>query len=81
MNLQPRHFKVVLWDMDGTLLNFYPAERYAISSTMEHFGLPSCTDEMVSRYSVINEMHWKRMELGEINKQQVLEGRFEMIFK
>lgn len=81
MNLQPRHFKVVLWDMDGTLLNFYPAERYAISSTMEHFGLPSCTDEMVSRYSVINEMHWKLMELGEINKQQVLEGRFEMFFK
>lgn len=81
MNLQPKHFKVVLWDVDGTLLNFYPAERYAISSTMEHYGLPACTDEMIACYSKINEMHWKRMELGQITKQQVLEGRFEMFFK
>lgn len=81
MDIQPKNIKIILWDIDGTLLNFYPAERYALSSTMEHFGLPACTDEMVARYSVINEMHWKRMELGEISKQQVLEGRFEMFFK
>lgn len=81
MDIQPKNYKIILWDIDGTLLNFYPAERYAISSTMEHFNLPVCTDEMIARYSIINEQHWKRMELGEISKQQVLEGRFEQFFK
>jgi len=81
VNLQPKNFKIILWDMDGTLLNFYPAERYAITTTVEEYGLPTCTDEMLARYSKINEIHWKRMELGEITKKQVLEGRFEMFFK
>lgn len=81
LNLQPKNFKIILWDMDGTLLNFYPAERHAITATMASFKLPICTDEMVKRYSKINEQHWKRMEIGEISKKQVLEGRFETFFK
>ena len=81
LNLQPKNFKIILWDMDGTLLDFYPAERYAITTTMAEFGLPSCTDNMVSRYSKINEQYWKRMELGEITKEQVLLGRFETFFQ
>lgn len=81
LDLQPKNFKIILWDMDGTLLNFYPAERNAITSTMAAFNLPECTDNMIARYSKINEMHWKKMELGEITKQQVLEGRFEMFFR
>lgn len=81
LDLQPRNFKIILWDMDGTLLNFHPAERNAITTTMEYFKLPKCTEAMIAQYSKINEMHWKRMELGEITKQQVLEGRFEVFFK
>ena len=81
LDLQPKHFKIILWDMDGTILDFYPAERNAICSTMEHFGLGECTEEMIKRYSKINEIHWKRMERGEITKQQVLEDRFAVFFK
>lgn len=81
LDLQPKHFKIILWDMDGTLLDFYPAERNAICTTMEQFGLGECTDAMVKKYSKINELHWKKMELGEITKQQVLENRFAMFFE
>lgn len=80
LNFLPRHYELILWDLDGTLLNFYPAERYAITTTMAQFGLPVCTDAMVACYSRINEQYWRRMELGEITKKQVLEGRFARFF-
>ncbi len=72
--------KTLFWDIDGTLLNFQEAERAAIKACFTAFGLGACTDEMVSRYSAINARYWKRLELGEITKTQVLTGRFEEFF-
>ena len=72
--------KAVLWDIDGTLLNFLKSEKYGIKKCFELFGLGECTDEMVERYSKINQKYWKRLELGEITKQKVLRGRFEDFF-
>ena len=72
--------KVVLWDIDGTLLSFKMAERAAIRACFEKFGLGEITDEMMAKYSAINASYWKRLELGELTKQQVLRGRFEEFF-
>lgn len=72
--------KVILWDIDGTLLNFKKAEHASIKKCFEVFGLGECTDEMIARYSVINDGYWKRLERGEISKAQVLRGRFEEFF-
>lgn len=72
--------KTILWDVDGTLLSFRKAERVAIKTCFETFGLGPCTDEMVDRYSVINARYWERLELGELTKPQVLSGRFEEFF-
>ncbi len=72
--------KTVLWDVDGTLLDFRAAERAAIMRCFELFGLGECTEEMVARYSAINASYWLRMELGEITKAQVLVGRFAEFF-
>ena len=69
--------KTILWDIDGTLLDFKAAERAAIKTCFRLFGLGECTDEMVARYSAINETYWERLELGELTKPQVLTGRFE----
>lgn len=41
--------KVILWDIDGTLLNFQMAETYAIRKCFEIFELGVCTDEMLAR--------------------------------
>lgn len=72
--------KVILWDIDGTLLSFKLAEKAAIRACFEKFGLGELTDEMLAEYSKINASYWKRLELGELTKQQVLRGRFEEFF-
>ena len=72
--------KVVLWDIDGTLLDFHPAERHAIKACFEAFGLPKCTEAMVQEYSKINKQYWLAMEQGLITKEQVLVGRFREFF-
>ncbi len=71
----------ILWDIDGTLLDFSKAEAYGIRKCFEIFGLGECTDEMLSHYSLINKKYWEMLERGEITKPQVLRGRFEEFFK
>ncbi len=73
--------QVILWDIDGTLLNFMKSEKYAIQACFSRFGLGECTDEMVGRYSAINKVYWERLERGELSKIEVLEGRFEEFFR
>ena len=72
--------KVILWDIDGTLLDFETAEKQAIRKCFEIFGLGECTDEMIARYSVINRGYWERLERKEISKPEVLVGRFQEFF-
>ena len=72
--------KVILWDIDGTLLDFKKSEYAAIQACFALFGLGICTDEMIARYSAINRSYWERLERGEISKQEVLEGRFYDFF-
>lgn len=73
--------KTLLWDVDGTLLDFSKAEEYGIRKCFDTFGLGECTDEMLFRYSKINRKYWEMLERGEISKPQVLCGRFEEFFK
>ncbi len=75
-----KNFDVVLWDVDGTLLNFSEAEKAAIRSLFSEFGLGECTDEMLSRYSDINRKYWNRLERGEMTKPEILVGRFAEFF-
>ena len=72
--------RAILWDVDGTLLDFGAAESAAVKRLFLEFGLGPCTDEAVRRYSAINERYWQRLERGEISKPQVLEGRFREFF-
>ncbi len=70
----------ILWDVDGTLLDFKAAEKAAVRNLFEEFGLGECTDEMIARYSFINEIWWQRLERNEITKPEVLNGRFRQFF-
>ena len=72
--------RTVLWDVDGTLLDFKAAESAAIRSLFREFGLGECPEETVRRYSKINDGFWERLERNEITKEQVLVGRFEAFF-
>ena len=72
--------KAVLWDIDGTILNFLEAEKVGVRMGFARLGLGVCTDEMLADYSRINRKWWERLERGEISKSEVLEGRFREFF-
>lgn len=73
-------FDTILWDVDQTLLDFKKSEIYAIRYCFEVFGLEA-NEEIVERYSVINDRFWKRIEKGEITKKEALVGRFRTLFQ
>ena len=73
--------KVILWDVDGTLLDFKKAEYVAIKKCFEIFDLGECSDEMISKYSDINRRYWEKLERKEITKQEVLVNRFVDFFE
>lgn len=47
-------YKYLLWDIDGTILDFLAAEKNAIRMLFHRFGLGPCNDEMIAMYSSIN---------------------------
>lgn len=72
-------FEFLFIDLDETVLDFYKAERLAVSSTLAALGVEP-TDAVCTRYSQINKLHWEMLERGEIVREQVLTGRFRMLF-
>lgn len=71
--------KNVFLDMDGTLLDFHKSEAVALGKVLGDFGIVA-TPEKIDLYSRINLAQWKRLERGEISREQVLVGRFEIFF-
>lgn len=69
----------ILMDLDDTILDFKKQEEVAIRKTLADAGV-NPTEEICARYSQINEAHWKRLEKGELTRDQVLRGRFEVLF-
>ena len=74
-----RKYDVILWDLDGTLLDFKLSERYALGVCLKDYDV-ELTEELLKLYSGINENYWKRLELGEVTKQELLPGRFRDFF-
>lgn len=74
-------YKYLLWDIDGTILDFIAAEKCAIKALFKKYNIGSCTDEMIDNYSAINKRYWEALERGEMTKPQILVGRFEEFFK
>lgn len=68
--------KTILWDIDGTVLDFLAAERNSLKASFKKFNLGECSDETVAKYSEINMSYWERLEKGELTKAQVLVERF-----
>ena len=66
-------------DLDDTILDFHKAEYIAIGKTLESFGLEP-TEQVRARYSVINKAHWERLERKELTREEVLVGRFDVLF-
>ena len=66
-------------DMDDTILDFQGGEHVAIRRTLRDFGLEP-TEDVLERYRQINRWHWQQLELGTMTRDQVLVGRFRVLF-
>ena len=69
----------LMLDLDDTILDFHKAERIAIARTIGEFGVEA-TEEVLCRYHTINKWHWEQLELGKMTREEVLVGRFAMLF-
>ncbi len=74
-------YKYILWDVDGTVLDFLRAEANAIKALFKKYDLGECTPEMLKLYSSINAKYWQMLERNEITKPEVLLGRFCEFFE
>ena len=62
-------------DIDNTLLDFTKAEEVAVGTVLKNHGLPH-NEAAIAKYSAINQTYWERFEKGEIEKNEIYEGRF-----
>ena len=69
----------LLLDLDDTILDFHKAEKIAITKTLQDFGL-TVTEDVLGTYSAINKAHWEMLERGELTREEVVTGRFKVLF-
>ena len=73
-------FEFLFLDLDDTILDFQKAEHVALSKTLRGFGLEP-TETVLKRYNLINKAHWEALERKELTREQVLVGRFQVLFE
>ena len=72
-------YSIALFDADNTLLDFSHSERDALSECLLARGIEP-TDQILSRYAEINDLHWKRLEQGLTTRAQLKTARFSDLF-
>ena len=72
-------YEFLFLDLDDTILDFQKAEHIALSKTLKSFGLEP-TEAALKQYNLINKAHWEALERKELTREQVLVGRFQVLF-
>ena len=72
--------QTILWDIDGTILNFHRSAENSLKNTFKKFGYGEITDELLHMYEEINDVYWCKLEKGEITKEKLLVERFVEFF-
>ena len=75
-----KDYKVLLFDVDNTLLDFDACEKIALSKTFADHHI-DFSDAMRNRYLDINGELWKRYEKGLISREEVIYTRFQTLFQ
>lgn len=72
--------KFIFLDLDDTILDFHKGEMQAISHALRLIGIEP-EERLITRYMEINVGCWRALERGEMNRDQVIYGRFERLFE
>ncbi|MGG1575247.1 YjjG family noncanonical pyrimidine nucleotidase [Fictibacillus sp. NRS-1165] len=75
-----KKYKTLLFDVDNTLLDFDAAESAALRLLCENQRI-SFTTELETRYKKINKGLWRAFEEGKLDRDELLNTRFSMLFK
>ncbi len=75
-----KKYTALLIDADQTLFDFKGAEKQAIHNVLKNAGLP-CDEDTAELYSRINDTFWKKLERGEIKREEIYEGRFKELLR
>lgn len=76
-----KKYTYLLFDVDGTLMDFNRAEREAYIEALHDFNVFENEDNIVDVYSPINQKWWKKLERKETTKQETLLGRHRETFE
>lgn len=71
-------YDTLLFDADGTLLDFSRSEREAFATAVATLGIVA-DDEMAHAYSIINDSLWKQLEQKKIQRSELRVRRFAML--
>ena len=71
--------KYIYFDLDDTLLDFSLAQEKAFEHVVSVNGL-SFNSSRLTKFRQINLQLWKKFELGQMSKAQVLVQRFDQVF-
>ncbi len=74
------NYTTLLFDADGTLLDFDATEKRALQRVFDLHHYP-LTQEMKKRYQVINTQLWSAYEEGVISRETVIYTRFKKLFR
>ncbi|MFK9092713.1 YjjG family noncanonical pyrimidine nucleotidase [Bacillus salipaludis] len=75
-----KKYRTLLFDVDDTLLDFAAAEKAALRLLFEEHSM-TFTTEMESHYKKINHGLWKSFEEGKMDRDEVVNTRFSLLFK
>ncbi len=72
--------KILLMDLDNTLLDFTRSEKEALTNTLSHYGITP-NEELLNQYALINQKYWSLLEKKEAKREDIVYLRFEEFFK
>jgi 2-haloacid dehalogenase len=72
-------YDLILFDIDDTLFDFQTSERHSFESVFRAHGHELRIDELLRSYKVISEELWRRLERGEVSKENLKVMRFAQL--
>lgn len=69
-------YNLFLFDLDDTLLDFQASEKLCFTQTFINFGVKDLLEEIHKTYKTENNLLWKQLERGEVDKDFLKVERF-----